>query len=115
MQYLSVKEIDRINALVMGGTSTLRDAGLLEAAAARPQASAFGKDAYAMLHEKAAALLHSLILNHPFLDGNKRTSVVAIIYFLEKNGWYVQWKQEDALTFFLDIAQGIHDVPTITE
>jgi len=49
----------------------------------RPQPTAFGADAYQDVHSKAAALLHSLVNNHPFIDGNKRTAVLAMIVFYE--------------------------------
>jgi death-on-curing protein len=64
----------------------VRDIGLLESALARPQASAFGEDAYPDLHLKAAALLESLARNHALIDGNKRLSWVATRYFLIVNG-----------------------------
>jgi len=64
----------------------LRDVGLLYAAVARPQATAFGDDAYPDAWEKAAALLHSLASNHPFTDGNKRTAWRSAWTFLELNG-----------------------------
>jgi death-on-curing protein len=72
MRYLTVEEVLEINSEVMGGGHALRDLGLLESAVARPQASAFGIDAYPDLASKAAALLHSLVLNHAFVDGNNR-------------------------------------------
>jgi len=64
----------------------LRGRGLLESAVARPFQSAFREDAYPSIHEKAAALFHSLIANHPFSDGNKRTAVLALSDFLLANG-----------------------------
>ncbi|MBN1812662.1 MAG: Fic family protein [Anaerolineae bacterium] len=82
MRYLTVEEVLEINAEVMGGGHALRDLGLLESAVARPQASAFGVDAYPDLATKAAALLHSLVLNHAFVDGNKRTAVLSTLVFL---------------------------------
>lgn len=112
-RYLTVEEVERINALLLEGTPALRDRSLLESAVARPATSAFGEDAYPTLLDKAAALLHSLVLNHPFVDGNKRTGTVAMIYFLELNGWRVTWNPEDALVFILEVAQGQHDVPAI--
>ncbi len=105
MRYLSVEEVIEINAQVMGGKHVLRDRGLLESAAARPQASAFGADAYPDLAAKAAALLHSLVLNHPFIDGNKRTAVLATLVFLDLNGYVVRWDQREALDFMLRLAQ----------
>jgi len=105
MRYLSVEEVIEINAQVMGGKHVLRDRGLLESAVARPQASAFGADAYPDLAAKAAALLHSLVLNHPVIDGNKRTAVLATLVFLDLNGYVVRWDQREALDFMLRLAQ----------
>ncbi|HUK72488.1 MAG TPA: type II toxin-antitoxin system death-on-curing family toxin [Streptosporangiaceae bacterium] len=67
------------------GDDAVRDPGLLESALARPQATVFGEDAYPTVWEKAAALLHSMVLNHVFLDGNKRTAWMAATVFLEAN------------------------------
>ncbi|WP_328369888.1 type II toxin-antitoxin system death-on-curing family toxin [Micromonospora zamorensis] len=63
----------------------VRDAGLVESAVARPQTSVFGEDAYPDLWTKAAALLHSLVNNHPFVDGNKRIGWIVAITFLLQN------------------------------
>jgi death-on-curing protein len=60
----------------------IRDLGLLQSALARPQASAFGEDAYPTLHLKAAALMESLARNHALIDGNKRLAWVATRLFL---------------------------------
>jgi len=95
-----------INAELVGGNAVLRDRGLLESAVARPQASAFGGDAYPDIVSKAAALLHSLVLNHPFVDGNKRTAVVAMLVFVNLNGFQVHWDQIEALDFVLCLASG---------
>jgi death-on-curing protein len=103
MRYLTVEEVLEINAEVMGGEHALRDQGLLESAVARPQASAFGTDAHPDLASKAAALLHSLILNHAFVDGNKRTAVLSTLVFLDLNGYIVHWEQSEALDFVLDL------------
>ena len=103
MRYLTVEDVSEINAKVMGGEHALRDRGLLESAVARPQASAFGTDAYPDLVSKAAALLHSLIMNHAFVDGNKRTAVVATLIFLDLNGYVIRWDQREALEFVLDL------------
>lgn len=106
MRYLTVEQVLEINARVMGGKHVLRDAGLLESAVARPQASAFGADAYPDLVSKAGALLHSLVLNHAFAEGNKRTAVLAMVVFLDLNGWVVNWDQDEALDFILRLADG---------
>jgi death on curing protein len=85
----------------------VRDVGLLESALARPQASAFGEDAYPTLHEKAAALLESLARNHALIDGNKRLAWVATRLFLILND--ADARVPDAPSgdaFVRDVAQG---------
>ena len=64
-----------------------RDHGLISSAAARPFQSAGGKDIYQTIPEKAAALFHSLVANHPFYNGNKRTAVIAADHFLLTNSY----------------------------
>ncbi|MCX4772274.1 Toxin Doc [Streptomyces sp. ADI92-24] len=64
----------------------VRDAGLLESAAHRPSAAMFGEEAYPDVVDKAAALLQSLAINHPFFDGNKRTAWLSCMTFLAMNG-----------------------------
>lgn len=70
-----------------GGSLGIRDLGLLQSALARPQSSFADQDLYPSILEKAAALFHSLIFNHPFLDGNKRTAMSATARFLFINGF----------------------------
>jgi death on curing protein len=66
--------------------AAVRDAGLIESAVARPRTTIFGEDAYPDLWTKAAALLHSLVNNHPFVDGNKRVGWIVAVAFLRQNG-----------------------------
>ncbi|UGQ14201.1 type II toxin-antitoxin system death-on-curing family toxin [Yinghuangia sp. ASG 101] len=90
------------------GNPGVRDIGLIESAVARPGASAFGVDAYPDLWLKAAALLHSIVANHPFIDGNKRTGLVAGVVFLARNGVDVGTLDEDAaFDLVIDIAKGV--------
>ncbi len=116
MRYLTISELLYINGTVLknpnilAGRQDIRDMALLEAAAARPSASAFGEDAYPTLAEKAAALFHSIARNHPFVDGNKRTATVAAIFMLEVNGQRVVWPPEEALTVVLSVAEGQRDM-----
>lgn len=84
--YLTVDDLLLIAGNALGGHPLVRDYGLLESAAARPQTRVFGADAYPDLWTKAAALGHSLIRNHPLLDGDKRLGWVAMRTFLELNG-----------------------------
>lgn len=112
MRYLTYSELIYINgrvlndAAIMAGTQKIRDIDLLLAAEQRPQSSAFGADAYPELRDKVAALVHSLARNHPFRDGNKRTAAVAALFMLHVNGCCVEWDERDALTTFVDIAEG---------
>jgi death-on-curing protein len=78
------------------GNPGIRDRSLIDSGVARPATSVFGADAYPDPWAKAAALLHSIVVNHPFLDGNKRTGLVAAIVFLEHNGVAVEQLDEDA-------------------
>jgi death-on-curing protein len=84
--YLTAEEVFAIAQVAIGSTPHLRDAGLLDSACHRPAASVFGEDAYPTLTMKAAALLHSLTSNHPFIDGNKRTAWLATVVLLRDNG-----------------------------
>jgi death-on-curing protein len=76
VRYLTASEVMLVNEQEVG-PELLADFGLLEAAVLRPQQSVFGSDAYPDMHTKAAAMMHSLIRNHAFIDGNKRTAVLA--------------------------------------
>lgn len=116
MRYLTLSELIYINgkllnnAQIMSGKQKVRDIILLEAAAARPAASAFGADAYPTLREKAASLFHSVVRNHPFTDGNKRTAVVAAVFMFQVNGERLVWQPEAALPVILSAAEGHYDV-----
>lgn len=86
IEYLNVDDLVALTVALLGEPPPIRDLGLLAAAAARPQASAFGDDAYPDLWTKAAALLHSVVKNHPLVDGNKRLGWMACAVFLDING-----------------------------
>ncbi len=86
--YLSPQQVLFIHARLItatGGEHDVRDMALLQSAVARPQATFDGDDLYPTLPDKAAALMHSLLFNHPFIDGNERTAVVAAALFLQRN------------------------------
>lgn len=86
IEYLNVDDLVALAVVLLGEPPPISDLGLLAAAAARPQASAFGDDAYPDLWTKAAALLHSVVKNHPLVDGNKRLGWMACAVFLDING-----------------------------
>ncbi|MDH3680200.1 MAG: type II toxin-antitoxin system death-on-curing family toxin [Acidimicrobiia bacterium] len=84
-EYLDLEDLIELARRILGEPPPIRDMGLLGAAAARPEATAFGEDAYPDIWEKAAALLHSIVNNHPMVDGNKRLGWLATAVFLELN------------------------------
>ena len=84
-EYLDTEDLVELARRLLGDPPPIRDIGLLGAAAARPQASAFGEDAYPDIWSKAAALLHSVVNNHSLVDGNKRLGWLATAIFLELN------------------------------
>ena len=90
-----------------GGLPGLRDATLLHAAVARPFAAFAGKEFYESDFEKAAALFHSLIKSHPFMDGTKRTAFTAALYFLENCGYPIpeQFPITEVVEFCVAIAE----------
>jgi death on curing protein len=108
-EYLDVDDLLTIAQYAIGGEVAVRDHGLLASATARPQASAFGADAYPELHRKAAALLHSLARNHPLVDGNKRLAWLATYVFLEINGHPPLASQDDVFDLVMAVAAGTLD------
>lgn len=98
MNYLTPEQILFIHSRLVaetGGSHGVRDLGLLESAVARPQTTFEGRELYPDLFTKAAALMDSLINNHPFLDGNKRTGITAAGLFLRLNGQKLSAAPED--------------------
>ena len=110
--YLTVDDLLEIAAVIVGDVR-LRDAGLLESAAARPQTTVFGSEAYPELADKAAALMHSIARSHPLVDGNKRLAWSAARVFLLLNGHDVRHTVDDAESIVLDVAAGRVDVPVV--
>jgi len=107
--YLSVEQVLAFHqALVgqFGGASGVRDRGALESAVARPAMTFGGEDLYDDLAAKAAALMHSLVLNHPFVDGNKRIGVAAAEFFLERNVSTLDASDEELERLTLTVAEG---------
>jgi death-on-curing protein len=112
--YLTYSDLLHIAERATGVQPLVRDAGLLEAAAARPQVSVFGDDAYPTLLEKAAALTHSIARNRGLVDGNKRLALAAAIAFLGINGGRPSATNDDAYDFIIDVATGrLDEVATI--
>jgi death-on-curing protein len=103
--YLDLDDLLHVAKRTLGEVQ-LRDVGLLESAAARPQATAFGKDAYPTVHTKAAALLHSIAGNHALVDGNKRLALAAVIAFYGLNGIRLTLTNDEAYDLVDAVAGG---------
>ncbi len=95
VEYLDAEDLVELARRLLGDPPPVRDLGLLGAAAARPRASAFGEDAYPNIWSKAGALLHSIVSNHPLVDGNKRHGWLATAVFLELNESSVSTAADD--------------------
>jgi death-on-curing protein len=114
--YLTLSELMHVAERTLGSDVPVRDHGLLESALARPQATAFGVDAYANLEEKAAALLHSLARNHALVDGNMRLALAVTIAFFGLNGRRLTLSNDQAYALVMGVAAGhLDDVPGIAD
>ncbi|MFE5617889.1 type II toxin-antitoxin system death-on-curing family toxin [Streptomyces sp. NPDC056524] len=116
MKYLTVQEVLDLAELACAGQQiAVRDLGLLSSAVHRPQSQMFGIEAYTDLCEKAAALLQSLAVNHPLVDGNKRMAWMCTVVFLDFNGTeMVDVDQDEAYKLVIDVATGdLEDVTLI--
>lgn len=109
MRYLTLGEVVELHRVVIettGGASGIRDLGALESALAQPRASFGGVDLHTSLTDKAAALCFSLVMNHPFLDGNKRVGHAATETFLMLNGSELDASIDEQERLMLDLASG---------
>jgi death-on-curing protein len=95
IEYLDLEDLIDLARRLLGDPPPVRDLGLLGAAAARPRATAFGEDAYSDIWHKAGALLHSVVSNHPLVDGNKRLGWLATAIMLELNAASVSGADND--------------------
>lgn len=91
------------------GVPAVRDLGLLDAAAKRPQTSLYGRDAYTGIHEKAAVLLESLTRNHALIDGNKRLGWLATYVFYALNGVQLEAPDDAAYDLVIAVSTGSLD------
>jgi death-on-curing protein len=112
VDHLSVEDLLEIAAGILD-EAAVRDMGLLASAAARPQTTVFGEDAYPAFADKAAALMHSLARNHALVDGNKRLAWAATRVFCLMNGRDLAFTVEDAESFVLAVATGAMETADI--
>jgi death-on-curing protein len=104
--FLELEDLLYIAERTQGHAPQVRDYGLLESALARPRATAFGDDAYAGVHRKAAALLQSLATNHALIDGNERLALAAVLAFYGTNGLRLTMTNDDAYALVMSVARG---------
>ena len=116
MIYLSAEQVLFLHARLIaetGGSHGVRDLKMLLSALGRPQASYDQSDLYPEITTKAAALMDSLIRNHPFIDGNKRTGITAAAMFYHINGFRLDVTNVELESFTLEVAQSKHSIDEI--
>lgn len=109
MRYIQLDEILKLhNAIIeqSGGAKGIRDIGGLESALTQPQMEMFGEELYPSIASKAAIMGFSMILNHPFIDGNKRIGHAAMETFLMLNGYEITADDDEQEAVILSVAAG---------
>lgn len=117
MRYLTLSETLELHRRVIGqsgGALGVLNLGALESALAQPRMTFGGRELYPSIVDKAAALSYSLIQNHPFLDGNKRTGHAAMEVFLFLNGFEIQSSVDEQERIVLQVASGEKDRQAFT-
>jgi death on curing protein len=118
MRVLSLGEILEIHQRVIeqsGGAAGVRDLGALESAVAQPRMSFDGDDLYPTIVDKASALTFSMVSNHPFVDGNKRSAHAAMETFLVLNGFEIEASVDEQERLMLDLASSRLSRASLTE
>jgi len=118
VKYLTAEQVLFIHSRIIdetGGSHGIRDLGLLESAVSRPKATFGSADLYSTLFHKVAGLMESLVNNHPFIDGNKRTAITSSSIFLQMNGYMLEASQRELVRFSLAMATKEVDVDRATE
>ena len=115
---ITAKEAAQIHKILIerfGGSSGIRDQEALESALTRPFQTFENEDLYQNVIHKAAALIESLLMNHPFIDGNKRIGYVLMRIYLINNGKDIEASQEEKFEFVMNIASGRIKLEEIAE
>lgn len=116
IEHLDLEDLLDLAVRLLGPSPPIRDVGLLGSAAARPQTTVFGADAYPDVWTKAAALLLSVVKNHALVDGNKRLGWLATAVFLHLNGIDVSVASNgDVYDLVMGAAAGKHSVTEVAE
>lgn len=112
MRMLSKQQIISLHEHMIqetGGAHGLRDEGMLDSALAAPFQEVFGTIAYPSIQQKAVRLGYGLIMNHPFVDGNKRIGTHATLVLLALNGIELRFEQDELSNEILAVASGVYD------
>lgn len=117
-RFITLAEIIEINfdqVASFGGTPGVRDEGLLESAISQPQATFGGEYLHSTIYAQAAAYLYHIAMNHPFIDGNKRTAFAAMDTFLLLNGYALNLTDEQAYAMVIQVARGMMSNEELTD
>ena len=104
-----IKDVEQLHRILIdkfGGSHGIRDKAALESAIARPFQTFDSKELYPSILEKAASLIESILINHPFIDGNKRTGYTLLRLFLLQNGRDINASRDNKFEFVINIASG---------
>ncbi len=115
---ITIEEVLKIHIIIIekfGGMEGIRDKNILDSALNRPFQTFEGKDLYPTSIDKASALIESVVKNHPFIDGNKRTGYVLMRLLLLNNGLDIQATRNEKYDFVIEIANGKFDYEHIKE
>jgi death-on-curing protein len=115
ISFEEVEEIHKILITEFGGLHGIRDKEALSSALGRPFQTFDGKELYPTLIEKAASLIESILINHPFVDGNKRTGYVLMRLLLLENEKDINASHEEKYIFVINIASGESDFEMIVK
>ena len=110
-----ILRLHELSIIQYGGAQGIRDEGLIESAIARPYQSFGGQDLYPTVFEKAAAIAQSIIINHPFIDGNKRTGFLAMLATLQYEHYSLTAKTDLIYFFVIDISTGTKSFEDIVD
>jgi len=106
VHFLSIEEVVVIHDRMIeigGGAEGIRDVELLHSALGRPKATFSGVFLYSNVFDMAAAMIQSIVKNHPFVDGNKRTAFFGTLRFFEKNGFKFEMKNTEIVDFMVRV------------
>lgn len=107
-RFISLSEVQQIHADLIssfGGTPGIRDEGLLESAISQPKATFGNQFLHPTIHEQAAAYLYHITMNHPFIDGNKRTAFAVMDTFIRLNGYFLNLTNAQAYNLVIRLTQ----------